>query len=366
MKYGGLTLALLMITGLAFIISCGDDNPVGPGTGFDCPVYFHGTLMNGENPMYYRYFPSSGRLDSFFLPFEPTHRMTVSVTGKELWVADGSTTKIVNLHTKKVAAELPYNGNVLAFSPDGRLAAFQATNLSIIRTDDHSMVYNEQVWLEDGMFSVDSKRFYALARPDSGYMVDLKHGNRVIKKGFGVTNLYAGAISRDETKWFLIMGVDYEWSFFLVYDLIADSIIFSHPFCPNPVRLAVSPDGRYVYLTAGGSIIFTMCQPSFSFAIYDVATNDVTSEVQAPVSIPNFHGSFLPLDYFVVTADNRYLIGSWFNEPQHIVTYDLQKMDTARILYMNDKDAYNFTTPVSIIEGRREPCDDLFFGEGSP
>ncbi len=364
-KHSGLTLALLVAAGLALIVSCGDDNPVSPGTVFDCPVYFHGTLMNGENPMYYRYFPGSGRLDSFYLPFEPTNRMSVSADGKQLWVSGGDITYVVNLRTKRVIAELPYNKNSVVFSPDNRYAAVQTGDLFILETNGFAPVFHDPAWIESGGFSADGRRYYAINRPDSGYMVDLEHGNQVTKKGFGVSNLYAGAISRDETKWFLVMGVDYDWSLFMVYDLLADSFIYTHPYCPNPIHLQVSPDGQYVYITAGGSI-FSFCQPSFSFAIYDVGENEIVSEVQAPVSIPGYIAPFLPLDHFVVTPDGKYLVGKWFAAFSYLLIYDLEKKEVKRLLDMGDKEPSSLTTPVSIFERRREPCDDLFFGEGWP
>jgi hypothetical protein len=365
-KYSGLTLVILAATGLALIVSCGDDNPVGPGGGFEYPVYFFAEGMNGTNPMYYRYFPGSERIDSFYLPFVPTYHMSASADGRQLWVSGGDVTYVVDLRTKRVVSELPYNKNSVRFTPDNRYAAVETGDMYILRTDDFSPVFHEPGWIESGRFTTDGKRYYAINRPDSGYMVDLEHDFRVTKKGFGITNLYAGAISRDETKWFLVMGVNYEWSFFLVYDLVADSFIFAHPLCPNPIQLATSPDGRYVYLTAGGSIIFTMCQPSFSFAIYDVGRNEMTSEVQAPVSIPDFLGSFLPLDDFIVTPDGRYLLGKWHEAFSYLLIYDLEKKEVKRLMNLGDKEASSLTTPVSPFEGRRNPCDDSFFGEGWP
>ncbi len=349
--------------GMIVSISCGGDNPTGPAPVKDYPVYFFGMGANWETPMYYEYFPGSDRIDSFYLPFIPTNYMSASADGRQLWVSGGDITYVVDLRSKRVIAELPFGKNTIVFSPNNRYAAIMASGLYILETNDFSVIFHDSLWIEQGRFTADSKRFYAINRPDSGYILDLEHGCLVTKKGFGISNVYGGAISPDETKWFLVMNITYDWSFFLVYDLVADSIVFSQSICPNPIHLQISPYGHYVYLTAGGNI-FSFCQPSFSFAVYDVNENIIASEVEAPVSIPDFAAPFLPLDQFVVTPDGKYLVGKWFAALPYVLIYDIEKKETKQLLNLGDKEASSLTTQVSPFERRREPCDNLFFGEG--
>jgi hypothetical protein len=204
-------------------------------------------------------------------------------------------------------------------------------------------------YYRQGRFSTDGRRYYCGAVGTDSY-----HAYRFdLDDGLGETVYHfdnLGAIqevlpSRDEKKIFIITRLGTYDSGFYVYDISLDSIIYFRSFAPQPARIEVAPNGRYVYLTAGGTLN-SMDFPEFSFAIFDIAANDFTEEVKIGDNV-SFE-SYFPLDQFVVTPDGRYLVGGWLFEPRYLPVYDLVRKDTVCMLQYDQRYMGNIECQVGL------------------
>jgi hypothetical protein len=333
----------LLVLGLGiYLAGCSKKGlePLPPGK--DYPVYFRVGDSNSDDDWCFKYYPATGEVDSFLLPLTPRFNMATSADGGELWISRYDTVYVFDIESKTILASLPLvvSGSKAVFSTDNQLVALSGNDLYIIDRQSYSVIYHDtsMVHYNIGRFSTDGRRYYCGATGEDtyyAYRVDLD-------EGIGDT-LYRidhhGALqkvlpSRDEKKIFIITRLGTYDSGFYVYDISLDSIIYFRSFAPQPARIEVAPNGRYVYLTAGGTLN-SMDFPEFSFAIFDIAANDFTEEVKIGDNV-SFE-SYFPLDHFVVTPDSRYLVGTWFGESRYTPVYDLVLKDTVCVLQYNGR-----------------------------
>jgi len=343
------TAALALFVGVVvYHAGCGEDKGTGPEPAAKkYPIYFMGATKKAGDKICYRYFPATRELDSFNLPVWPDNYISVSSDGSEIWISGSDRIYIYDLSSESIKKELTYNvgGAAVVFSPDGRLATiYEEGNLYIINADDYSVLFHDSEdvlygWFGIGQFIDNGNKYITHQYPDYIYQVDLGHDcevSRIQVEGIGAFERMLP--SEDGRKYFIITRVGIYHSGFFVYDKELDSLVFSCAVAPQPARIKTSPCGRYVYLTAGGTLN-SVHLPPFSFAIYDAEANRIIEEVEIPIEeLPDY---YMPLDRIVITPDGRHLFGTWIFMSDCLPAYDLLQKDTVEILRFEGKDCYN-------------------------
>lgn len=230
--------------------------------------------------------PMTEKLDSVSIPWLLYPGITASADGKLLYIAQGTSVAVVETDSFSLVTELAYPHEYpVVVSPDDRFIALTGDTLFILRTSDYSLVFSDPIQTAHGRFSTDSKSFYCSSRisQDSSnlvYKVDLSDNLfSVTRKGFpgrGIVHVFP---SVDESKWFLYSNVATWTSTFDVYDVAADSIIFTHVLVPGKGSIAATPDGKYVFYTSPGNTA-TNPPPDYSFTIFDVNANKIDTVIK--------------------------------------------------------------------------------------
>jgi WD40 repeat protein len=286
------------------------------------------------DPVAYRYRVLSGALDTIDLPFLAERGMTVSPDGSTLYVAGHDAVAAVDVATEEFTTVWNgFAGHGVTVSPNGKYLAVQGQDLRILDIESLSIVHSDTDETFLGVFSADSRRFYAPGGAVAQiYKVSLDGSGMVSRSSFP-NRLYTRLrLSEDETKWFLWDAEECA-GHFEVLDLLADSIVFSRRYAPGNARLALSRDGRWAFFTNPG-LILDICDlspnPLYTIEVYNVADNatatPISTKVTTDAGLPD---SALIVDV-VVTPDNRWLVGmSWRGE---FVTIDLDQMKVVRFL----------------------------------
>jgi len=335
MKHGGLTLVMLAAAVLALIVSCGDDNPVGPGTPKDYPVYFYDGANYG---WFFEYHPASNTIDSFYLGIVPSHRPTVSADGRQLYVSLDNLLAIVDLESHQVVKELPYTG-ATAVSRDGRFLAIMGQNLYILSLPGYSVVYHDTIGSGNGTFSVDGARLYCarfdpLTDSSTVVAIDLRHGRAATRSvpsspSQALTHVIPSA---DESIWFLWYA-SFCSSRFRVYEHGRNVVVHEVGVVPGNGEMILSPDDRIVFYTNPGQMINLECPlPPSEIYAYDAAQN-----ATAVISTVGIAGSpydlWLSVGYLAMTPDNRWLVSADYGMP-YILRFNMEtrKFDSLTIL----------------------------------
>ena len=218
--------------------------------------------------------------------------MTVSSDGTIPYVvAKNDTIMVVDLDTKTIITKLPYEAKGgVAVSPDGQLVAILGDDLYILNTSDYSLVFHDTSEVQSGVFSSDSKSFYCTADETGtgschAYKVDLDNDFFVTRKWFADGMVVGIILSVDQEKWFLYLRCGEFCYFFEAYDAETNSIIFSEFITPGTGYMALTPDGKYLFYTNPGTLLFGL-PPLSSFTAFDVEANDIY-QVISTAGIPD-------------------------------------------------------------------------------
>jgi hypothetical protein len=288
---------------VALLWSC-HDKGVEPKLPKDYVVYF---AQFDFVQKVYAFHPTTLRLDSTDIPWNPGGGITVSADGSRLYLNDQTKVVVVDTGTYSLVSELPYPSRwPVAVSPDNQLVAVTGDDLHILRTSDYSVVFSDTDRTGNGWFSPDSKTFFCAAwggGTGKAYAVNLADSTYpVTRKAFG--GVVHVKPSMDQTKWFLYCNGGGA-SAFKVYDVSADSIIFQQSLYPGYGEFAVSPDGKYVFYTNPGRTGTDV--PKLEFTIFDVKANQV-SKVVTDTAIFSDSGKWVaPPNLVAVTPDSRCL-----------------------------------------------------------
>lgn len=288
--------------------------PPPPRPGKDYVVYFKDDVSGGG--MCYGYHPLTSQVDSFSLPAGAWWGMTVSSDGTILYVvAKNDIILVVDLDTETIITELPYEAKGgVAVSPDGQLVAILGDDLYILNTSDYSLVFHDTSKVLNGVFSSDGRSLYCTADQTGtgsyhAYKVDLENDFLVTREWFADGMVVRILPSVDQQKWFLYLCCSDFCSFFEVYDVECDSIIFSEFITPGGGYMALTPDGKYLFYTNPGGLLFGPPPPS-SFTAFDVEANDIY-QVISTAGIPDCMPmpEYFPVGEIAITPDGRWLIG---------------------------------------------------------
>jgi hypothetical protein len=336
-RFYGIASCGLVATGLALAVvfcSCRDKVVEPNPEPKDYKVYF--SSETAGSPMLFTFHTATLAIDSAYIPWGSLGGVTVSATGKRLYINDGISVHVVDASTLSPIAELPYPSRCpVAVSPDDRLVAITGEDLTILRTADYSVVFSDTDVSYQGAFSSDSKTFFCSVGIGPGsvgvvYSVDLsRQPYRVRHKSFSDGSVLQVVPSHNDTKWYLYLSVGSQVAAFEVYDVCTDSVIFRDLVIPGLGQLALTPDNRYVFYTNEGRLIFGPLPP-LGFKIYDVLTNSAEQIIDSSwftieegwISVPS---------YLAVTPDRRSLVMmSGLSSAQVLYLYDIP---TGELLY---------------------------------
>jgi len=304
------SLLLVAAIGLClYFAGCGGKKPVEPEEPKDYVVYFRDGSVNGS---YYSYHPATGQLDTFMIPAHALWQLEISADGKRLYAHGEQSIGVVDIQTLELLEELPYVG-MIAFSPDNQLVAIQGDSLHILSTADYSVFFEDTISVWGGCFSCDSKKLYCCGRSDSEpvvYIVDLGAGPSITSKPFSDASLMVKVMpSHDESKWFLFRRSGYpNITFFDVYDVQADSIIFRDWLIPTSSSMALTPDGRYVFYTVPDTPSDGDPEAPSFFTVFDVEKNRIRMLISTVGFIDGFNPIYMPVGGLAMTPDGQWLI----------------------------------------------------------
>lgn len=300
----------------------------------DCPspndyaVYFWDKSNEG---LYFAYHPSTNEVDSFFIPGRG--RLVVSADGKLGYRSTNLYIRVVSLDTLHSGDTVPVIaslslGSVQAVSPDGQLVVAYKPGLSVLRTSDYTEVVHDSS-LSGQVFSANSKRVYGVTVGTYyAFSMDLSDSAyEVTVKDFAPYIVHQIVPSPDEIKWYLYQAT-YGHQRFAVYDVAADSIIFSEILWPGSGDMAVTPNGKYVFYTNPGNMVWG--PGDYDLRVYDVTNNEAGERVSTYGVIAGSEDQGVLLDFLCTTPDNRWLVMLCSEYPYASITVDTWTMAIVR------------------------------------
>ncbi len=281
-------------------LTCSDP-PNKPVVEQEYPFYF----VSDDNA-YYRFHPQTERVDTLVLPYSVSRSITVSADGKRLYLPNATSTVVLSTDSLSLVTELPYpSGGGIAVSPDGKLIAVQGRNLRVLSTTDYSIVYSDTIGAGRGVFSRDSKTYYALG-DGVVFRLDPYSGVKSFRNSFSPRLITTVVPSDDETK--LLMTAN-TWACtgrFLVFDFERDSIVFEHTVVTRPDHIVMTPDGRYAFVTRPWHPQMD-CGVATSILIYDIRNNSLHREISTDGLFGDTVCQYCLADVMAITPDGKTL-----------------------------------------------------------
>jgi len=330
MRYASIKAAILIVTGTLglclYFAACDGDNPVEPKPAEDYTVYFIDSHQHDGN-WFFAYHPTSNKLDSFWLPYGS--KPVVSADGKKMYVTDRERRRIgiVDLNSLTVIDELPYE-RPIAVSPDNQLLAVRGEGVRILKTSDYSEVFHDTVIVWRGTFSSDSHRFYGATSEGQVYRIELSDTLVTVNtKSFANGGVRQVVPSWDESKWFLYLVVSSGLFRFDIYDVFADSIVYTAWLSPGYGELELTPDGKYVFYTNPGQE--DTGPGSHWIGVHDVERRRIHTMITTAGVLDPPYDYGIPVSDVCITPDGRWLVavasGAFSGYP-FVLTLDLRTM----------------------------------------
>ncbi len=276
----------------------------------DYLIYFgDGAVRN----MYNVYHTLTGQIDSLEIPAAFIWSIRVSADGTLLYIPQNQSVAVADIASRSLVTELPYNWLRYAeVSADGRYLAFADEEIYVLRADDYSVVYHDTTNGDGPTFSLDGNTFFCQAgdgytTPYYALVVDLS----VDPPDTAHYNFPDGMVSRivpsiDGRFWYLFVRFATRGFIFEVYNVAADSVIFYDTLPDIGGYIRPTPDGRRVYYTHPGSILYPPPPPQLS--VYDVAANRLERRIDTYAVRPDGDTLWIWVWEMVVTPDNRNVI----------------------------------------------------------
>jgi len=347
LKYSFCRLAFFVIlAGIGLTASgCGDDGPVGPITPKEQVVYFA-----NQNPPYefYCYHISSGKLDTFFLPYVNNGSwlsLAVSLDGRWMYLPSGTSIAIVDLRTRQIVKRYPAPGSsgVMEFglSPDGRylgvtrLGEPNQRGLWIIRANDGDVIFHDSVSSSHGIFSDNSGRYYCVAFDSLGhlyaYTLNLDRAFAISRTYFPNGAAWRILPNKAESIWGAFLWIFNDIFLFELYDPKADSVLYSQSMIPGFGEMVFSKDEKYIIYSQPGRLNSDVPIPDY-FTIFNVENMQVEHQVHIA------HDSLHPFHYIselYVTPNGQHLIGIvWVGGT--FFDFNMETMQIERLVYIGN------------------------------
>ncbi|MFH1372533.1 MAG: hypothetical protein ABII79_01885 [bacterium] len=337
----------MMFTGAVilcvWLIGCDDDNRyiTGPVIPKDYVVY---VSWDYPWPTVTTYNTGTGTIDSFHTPYVASAPPSLSADGRLMYFGS-QTTAVIELDSYTTVMELPYDGRSgVVASPDNQLVAIQSEELYILNTADFSVAYHDTTRLVNGQFSADSRNFYC-CHPygDTSFVVKIN-----VKDSTSSWKAFPGEIvqlvipTNDEQKllmqfWATIYPV------LKIYDVGADSVLFTDTIPDGWEDSELTPNGRYLLITHRGNPYSVNPSP-LAIRVYDVWQNQLHKIIST--SVTDVPGTPHYLDYHVydlcLTPDGRLGVGT--TRTDYLVLIDMQQMEMTGIVQLDTMWSYTRAT----------------------
>jgi DNA-binding beta-propeller fold protein YncE len=310
---GWLLAGFLLIGGLVclWLAGCDDDNPTKPKPAEpkDYPVYF----ADSYDSLLFTYYPISRKIDTAHIPWLAEQGITASADGKRLYLATNNNVVVINAFSHELITELPYKPErPVAVSRDNKLVAITGKDLHILCTSNYSEIFSDTDYTYNGCFSNDSKTFYCGAGWSTDtvgvvYKVNLSDNlHPVERRPMADGGVLQVVPSHDETRLYLYLGLNMWTSAFEVYDIAADSVVYSEILVPGAGQITLTPDGQYAVYTDPAATA-TDPQPPGTFTIYDCTADTVYRVVPTADYADSLCALCTPCT-LTVTPDGRWLV----------------------------------------------------------
>jgi len=291
----------------------------------DYPVYF----MNGVNGTLFTYYPLAKMLDTAALDYGLWRRLNVSADGKLLYLAGKDNVIVIDTDSLEVVTELPYPAHrSTAFSPDNNLVAVMGPDLYILRTSDYSVVYSDTIRVDDGVFSSDSRTFYAVGVDGVDHFTYLYSLNplgdepMLVPREFHSHAMHI-APTPDGSK--LLLYLRY---FLAVYDIALDSLVFNVGYYPGAGYLGMTVDGRYGFFSNPTTQLWEM--GTTDLYVFDVVANQISDTIVIDDYLDSLgYGVGWGIGRMIFTPDGRWMIATNAYEPAQVFLFDLATMSFA-------------------------------------
>ncbi len=318
---------------LSVLTGCRDKVIDPPATHSAYTVFFYNWGMAGkpgEYKAYYRYQMETQKLDSFWLNTYPI-KMFASADGRRLFVKPPITSmiQVVDADNLTRIGELPVTGELSA-SPDNRyLAICTGPGLTVLDASSYAIVFQDTGQLGSGVFSKDSRRFYArgVAQNSTGrsnYLYSLSvRGWDATRKQIRDLGGFIMRINSEASLMFYMYSVSTFVDLFRVYDILKDSILFEEPLIPGNGDLIVNPRGEHVYVSNTGTILVGP-PPPYTFVDYDVSGRRLDTLILRN-SCDTLPAMMTLPEEFAVSSDGKWLAGAstWSLSLSGLLMYDL-------------------------------------------
>jgi len=328
----------VIVLGLA-LSCCDDDNPVKPPPNDSDTVDYVAYFADASHPYtYFAYHTATETVDSFILPFKSDSGFAISPDGTMMYLNTGHSLATVGLDSFTIIEEYPIEarGRQLSISPDGSYLSILEKELTILRMADLSVVYHDDGYSFNGIFSADSKAFYCSTFDSTGWIFAHKI---ILSDPIYADTIYLpdGAVWRvlpnsDETKWFVFIWIWNDIFLFDAYDLVMDSIIYRKSFAPGHGDMELTPDGRNVIFSQPGRLNSDVPAPDY-FTIFDVDANDIDRQVSTKGICEQSPYGFSTGE-LCITPDGRHLISIWAIGGGFLFDFDLKTMTFDTCIFM--------------------------------
>ena len=268
--YGLLGIIILLLT---IACTCGSPTEPPPIVEKEYSVYFWFEEVIDSLSIIYRYIPAKNELDTIFIP-ELFNYFEVSKVEEKLLLHKNGITKVYDTESQQIIGDLPFFGR-LSYSPDSQLIAISdGTELNIINADNFSVDYHDTSNIVSTSFTNDNKKLFCF-KTESPNVVILDRENNYARIEKQIDSLGGRPIpSKDGTKIFILKHIGWDDSVFEVYDMITDSVIFTHYHSPGHGFMTMTPNGKYVFYTNPGTLLHGT-PPQTYFNAYNVETNQL-------------------------------------------------------------------------------------------
>jgi len=338
----GLTAIVVLLAGF---LAC-EDKGFNPALPVDYPVYF----VDTERPVIFSYVPATGKLDSMPAPFL-VKGLKVTPDGKELYVSDSDSTIIIDIATEQRVLSGPKMN--ISFSQDGSLYAINGKPIQVLRSSDDSVVFSDTSTVYGVHFSNDNKRIYGITNGSSGsstsaYMANLQGDPNIRRKTFfgSISEIIPSTI---DSIVFVLHSVG--WGF-EVYSFETDSTIFTHTAVPGWGEIAMTPDGKRVFITAPGQSPQGIDPlPSNTITVFDVGPNMIQADIPTSFSVMTDTSSVIQdfaVGQIAVTADGKWLVGlGSFPIGGVVITIDISTLSIKETVVLGTgRQLFRLTTPM--------------------
>ena len=261
--------------GLILIIACTCGSPTEPPPVVEkeYSVYYWLPETIDSTSLVYKYTPSTNILDSIYIQ-DIFYSFEIGRKDNIFYLHNNGITKVYDTESQQIIGNLPFFGS-LSYSPDSQLIAISdGTELNIINADNFSVVYHDTSNIVSTSFSNDNKKLFCF-KTESPNLVILDRENNYARTEKQIDPLGGRPIpSKEGTKIFILKNIGWDDSVFEVYDMITDSVIFTHYHSPGHGFMTMTPNGKYVFYTNPGTLLHGT-PPQTYFNAYNVETNQL-------------------------------------------------------------------------------------------